>query len=268
MSAPLTATALGALPKLRVYVDETGDRGALGSPFFAMTALVVPEEEDWNVRFVANGLRDMIHTSNPGTTTPLHWVDHFKAKRPERRARAARALSLMPGVKVIHVIVPKRNVVPTGGMADGTRFYNYTTRLLLERVAYCAATWAGGPRLALSYLGTVKGVDHADTADYLTRVRNGQCGETWGVPWQYLKWPPKWTGTDRDGVQLADIHAGMLNVALTGDPTDEDCAQYLLSCKHQLYRSPTGIMLGYGVKVWGSQVFIVNRCWFAKWAVP
>lgn len=32
MSAPLTAAELGALPKLRVYVDETGDRGALESP--------------------------------------------------------------------------------------------------------------------------------------------------------------------------------------------------------------------------------------------
>lgn len=42
MSAPLTAAELGALPKLRVYVDETGDRGALESPFFAMTALVGP----------------------------------------------------------------------------------------------------------------------------------------------------------------------------------------------------------------------------------
>ncbi|MFD7201285.1 DUF3800 domain-containing protein [Streptomyces sp. NPDC059893] len=267
MSTPLAVAALGALPKLRVYVDETGDRGALGSPFFAMTALVVPDEEDWNVRVVAAGLRAMIHASRPETMTPLHWVDHFKRKHPERRERAARTLSLMPSVKVIHVIVPKRNVVPTGGMTQGTRFYNYTTRLLLERVAYCAATWEGGPRLAIPYLGTVKGVDHTDTASYLTRVRNGLGGETWGVPWQYIKWPPKWTGTDRDGIQLAGIHAGILNVALSGGDKDEDCAQNLLLCKHQLYRSPGGSLMGYGVKVWGSCMFLVNRCWYPKWVI-
>ncbi|MGY5034823.1 DUF3800 domain-containing protein [Streptomyces sp. 900116325] len=267
MSTPLTAAELGTLPKLRVYVDETGDRGAHGSPFFAMTALVVPDEEDWNVRAVAAGLRAMVHATRPNTTTPLHWVDHFKRKHADRRARAARTLSLMPGVKVIHVIVPKSNVVPTGGMTDGTRFYNYTTRLLLERVAHCAATWEGGPRLAITYLGTVKGVDHRDTADYLTRVRSGRCGRTWDVPWQHVKWPPKWTGTDRDGIQLADIHAGILNVALSGDDNDEDCAQNLLLCKHQLYRTPTGNLLGAGVKIWGQNLFVMRRCWFRKWNV-
>ncbi|MFH8393379.1 DUF3800 domain-containing protein [Streptomyces sp. NPDC018036] len=267
MNARLTPAEIGALPKLRVYVDETGDRGALGSPFFAMTALLVPEEEDWNVRVVAGGLRAMIHASRPDTKTPLHWVDHFKAKHPERRERAARTLSSMPGVKVIHVIVPKRMTALTGGMADGTRFYNYTTRLLLERIAYCAATWEGGPRFAITYFGSVKGVDHTDTASYLTRVRNGLCGETWGVPWQHIKWPPKWTGTDWDGIQLADIHAGILNVALSGADVDQDCAANLLLCKHQLYRSPGGSLLGYGVKIWGSAMFLVNRCWYQKWVI-
>jgi hypothetical protein len=264
----LSPAQFGALPKLSVYVDETGDRGlgSRSSPFFAMTALMVPAEDDWNVRYTAGGLRAVIHASRPNTTTPLHWVDHFKAKRPERRLHAARSLALMPSAKVIHVIVPKDSARESPGLADGVRFYNYTTRLLLERVAYAAQQWEGGPRLAIVRLGAVKGMDHTDTAGYLDWVRQGRV-QTWGVPWEHIKWPPSWTGTDWDGIQLADIHAGLLNVALSGSKLDEECAENLLLCKHQLYRSPSGLLLGRGVKVLGNSSFVTSRCWWHKWSV-
>lgn len=268
-SPPLSPAHLGAMPKLSVYVDETGDRGLAqnSSKFFAMTALVIPSEDDWTVRYTAGGLRHMIHSSRPNTTTPLHWVDHFKAKHPERRLRAAIALAQMPSAKVIHVIAPKDSVRAYPGLADGARFYNYTTRLLLERVAYTAKQWPGNPRLAIVRLGAVKGMDHKETADYLDGVRQGRV-ENWGVPWQHIKWPPKWSGTDWDGVQLADIHAGLLSTALAGDKDDDACAENLLLCKHQLYRSPGGSLLGYGVKViGGSSSFVTGRTWWRKWCV-
>lgn len=269
-SALNTPARLGQLPKLRVYVDETGDRG-LGdtcSPFFAMTALMVPDEDDWTVRYAASGLRGVIHASRPGDTTPLHWVDHFKAKRPERRVRAATVLSQMPSAKVVHVIAPKEAVRQDfPGLRDTTRFYNFTTKYLLERVAYAAQAWPGGPRLAIVRLGAVKGMDHTDTAAYLTRVRRGDF-DNFPVPWQHIKWPPAWTGTDWDGIQLADIHAGLLNVALTGANDDAGCAENLLLCKHQLHRSATGRLLGYGVKIIGrNESFVTNRTWWAKWSV-
>ncbi|MFE6408182.1 DUF3800 domain-containing protein [Streptomyces sp. NPDC057837] len=267
-SPPLSALELGALPKLHVYVDETGDRG-LGrgtSPFFAMTALMVPAEDDWNVRVTAGGLRALIHVSRPETTKPLHWVDHFKKKHADRRLHAARSLALMPSAKVTHVIVPKDSARLYRGLADGVRFYNYTTRLLLERVAHAAKQWEGGPRFAIVRLGAVKGMDHTDTAGYLDWVRSGRV-QTWNVPWEHIKWPPVWLGTDWDGIQLADIHAGLLHAALTGSASDELCAENLLLCKHQLHRSPTGRLLGYGVKVLGDARFVTERCWWKKWSV-
>lgn len=255
--------------RLSVYVDETGDRGltAKSSPFFAMTALMVPSEDDWNVITTAGGLRALVHQSRPEATTPLHWVHHFKRKHTHRRVYAARQLASMPTAKVAHVVVPKNAVRSYRGLRDGVRFYNYTTRYLLERVAYAAHQWEGGPRLAVVRLGSVKGMDHADTAGYLDYVRQGRCGN-WGVPWQQIKWPPMWTGTDWDGVQLADLHAGLLSVALSGDPADEACAENLLLCKHQLYRSARGRLLGYGVKVMGeSPAFVTERSWWDKWSV-
>ncbi|MGD6742987.1 DUF3800 domain-containing protein [Streptomyces sp. BH106] len=249
-------------------MDETGDRGVgpNASDFFAMTALMVPSEDDWNVRTTAGGLRALIHTSRPDTNTPLHWVDHFKAKHADRRLRAARSLALMPSAKVIHVVVPKRSARNFAGMSDGVRFYNYTTRLLLERVAHAAKAWDGGPRFAVVRLGSVKGMNHSDTEAYLNFVRQGFV-ETWGVPWEHIKWPPTWTGTDWDGIQLADIHAGLLNAALRGAMDDERCAENLLLCKHQLYRRG-GSLLGYGVKVMGDKTFMTGRCWWRKMRVP
>lgn len=258
----------GALPKLNVYVDETGDRGISdkASRFFAMTGLMVPAEDDWTVRYAAAGLRSVIH-GGERPQKPLHWVDHFKRKHADRRLMAATALALMPSARVAHVIVPKEAARAAPGMANTGRFYNYTTRLLLERVAHAAAQWAGGPRLAIVRLGAVKGMDHADTVSYLDFVRQRKV-ETWGVPWQHIKWPPVWMGTDWDGIQLADLHAGLLNCALSGDPADDACASNLLLCKHQLYRSHAGRLLGYGVKVMGSDAtFVTGRCWWEKWSV-
>lgn len=258
---------LGRMPKLRVYVDETGDRG-LGpncSPFFAMTALLMPEEDDWWVRHTASGLRGVINTSKP-----LHWVDHFKAKHSERRLKAATVLAQIPSAKVVHVIAPKEAVrADYPGLHDTDRFYNFTAKYLLERVAHAAHKWPGGPRLAIVRLGAVKGMDHTETANYLNRARRGDF-DRFGlaVPWQHIKWPPAWTGTDWDGVQLADIHAGLLNVALTGANGDASCAENLLLCKHQLYRSPTGVLRGVGVKVIArDDRFVTDRCWWQKWAV-
>lgn len=253
--------ALGQLPKLNVYVDETGDRGfsAKSSPFFAMTALMVPGEDDREVRFTAAGLRSLVNT-----TKPLHWVDHFKAKHGDRRRFAAAKLAQMVSSRVVHVITPKTAVAPDAGVRDGVRFYNFSTRLLLERVAHAAERWPGGPRLAIVRLGYVKGMDHTATAAYLSRVRQGQCGFS-DVPWQHIRWAPTWCDTTWDGIQLADIHAGLLNIALSGKPSDDACAENLLLCRRQLYRNGSRV-LGWGVKVYRDPAFVTARSWWPEWA--
>lgn len=261
----------GELPKLHVYVDETGDRGMSErarekSPFFAMTALLVPEEEEWMVKVTAGGLRALVHSSRPqDVTKPIHWVEHFKAKRPERRQRAAKALARMQDVMVIHVIAHKDTLNQDSGMRkDGGLFYNFTTRVLLERVAQAARGWPGGPRLAIVRLGAVKHMDHTATQSALDRVRQRH-GKPFGIPWKHIKWPPVWHNTQRDGIQLADVHAGLLHAALAGKPNDEECAQNLLECQHQLRRSSSGRLLGYGVKVIGDASFVTERVWWPDW---
>lgn len=271
MTPYYTPAILGQLPKLHVYVDETGDRGfsdkaRAESPFFAMTALLVPQEEEWHVKLVAGGLRAIVHSGQPqDQLKPIHWVEHFKAKHTERRRHAAVALSRMPDVKVIHVIAHKDTVNEDWVMRkDGGLFYNFATRLLLERVAQSAKWWPGGKRLAIVRLAQVKHMDHSSSESHLDYVRNGGC-ETYNVPWQLIKWPPTWHNTQRDGIQLADIHAGLLGTALSGDPDDLDCARNLLLCRHQLRRRRDGQVLGYGVKVIGKAGFVTSRAWYPEW---
>ncbi|WP_188267565.1 MULTISPECIES: DUF3800 domain-containing protein [unclassified Streptomyces] len=268
----LPAAHYGRLPKLHVYIDETGDRGfstasRARSPFFAMTALIVPQEDEWNVKITAGGLRAYVHGAQPQQAVkPIHWVDHFRPKRPERREHAARTLAMMPNAKVVHVIAHKDTVNSDDGMRkDQGLFYNYTARLLLERVAYTAKHWPGGERLALVRLGLVKHMDHAAAEAALNGMRQDSDSSLWGVPWQHISWPPTWEGTQRDGIQLADLHAGLLNTALSGDPADSRCAQNLLLCSHQLRRSATGKLLGYGVKIIGNADFVTTRCWWGEW---
>ncbi|RCW39987.1 uncharacterized protein DUF3800 [Halopolyspora algeriensis] len=255
---PQTPSWAGKLPKLEVYVDETGDRGfsKTSSPFPAMTALIIPQERIPQARAVAGGLRYVV-----GTSRPLHWTEHFKAKHSDRRELAAGMLANIADVKVIHVIAHKETITFEAALrSDAPKFYNYTTRLLMERIAWAARDWPSGSRLAVMRLGSVRHMDHKATINYLNLVRAQSSSLT--VPREHVAWPPKWYGTSSyDGIQLADIYAGMLNLALTGAPNDHDCAKLLVQCGHQLRRH-NGTLLGRGIKVIGEEDYITNRCWW------
>lgn len=189
---------------------------------------------------------------------PLHFVDHFKAKRPERREAAATTLANMPTARVVYVITHKDSLARTAELRrDKSVFYNYVTRLTLERVADAAHSWPGGPRWARVFLGEVKPQNHRETLDYLNDVRSVDRS----VPWERIKWPPTWSNTERDGVQLADLYAGFLHVALSGKPDDLDCATGLLTLRHQLRRDHGGHTLGHGVKILGDELVLLPRPW-------
>ncbi|SFT83642.1 Protein of unknown function [Actinopolyspora lacussalsi subsp. righensis] len=255
---PRTPSWAGKLPKVEVYVDETGDRGfgKNSSSFFAMTALMIPAESVSYARAVAAGLRYEI-----GTSRPLHWVEHFKPKRADRRRLATRMLASIPNVKTIHVITHKATVQFNEALrSDNEKFYNYTTRLLLERIALAAHGWHGGARLAILRLGSVRHMDHDGTVSYLNLVQN--IPSPVHTPWEHIRWPPSWHGTSEyDGLQLADLHAGILSVALRGAPDDVRSAQLLIECGHQLHRA-NGKLLNCGVKIIGENDFVTNRSWW------
>lgn len=252
--------------RVNVYVDETGDRGIRpgASPFFAMTAVMVPTERDRDIRFTAAGLRAYLNTPE---RQPLHWTRHFKRKHHGRRTEAAERLAAMTSNSVIHVITDKKTALGDwdAESSEGEFFYHRTTRILLEQVAQASRGWNGGPRLAIVRLGTVKGMDHAGVLEFLARSRL-ESTPTPAVPWEYIKWPPVWRPASFDGIQIADIYSGLLNSALSGDPTDPSCASDLLTCRRQLYRGGRDSdLLGYGVRVIGDERFVTGRSWWESW---
>ena len=68
------------------------------------------------------------------------------------------------------------------------------TKLLLERVAYAALQWRGGPRLAIARLSSIKGTRDVDSIDYLERVRRVRATK---APLEQIRWPPSWHGPER-----------------------------------------------------------------------
>ncbi|HEY3546248.1 MAG TPA: DUF3800 domain-containing protein [Propionicimonas sp.] len=255
-----TPAAIGRLRRVEVFVDEYGDRGfgLKASPMFAMTAVMVPEESVNHMRAVAGGLRSVIRTGKP-----LHWVEHFtpKPKHAERRALAAEMLAGIPGVVFLCVVADKATLEGSEYLkGDEDHFYNYVTKLLLERVAFQAKNWPGGARMALARLSSIRGTRERDSIEYLEAVRDR--GRT-TAPLQYIKWPPHWYGPERyDGLQIADLYTGIIGNAISGAPTEIECAAHLLRCRHQLRRGPRGQVLGWGVKVYGRDGFLTERPWW------
>ncbi|RIQ18869.1 DUF3800 domain-containing protein [Jiangella rhizosphaerae] len=253
------------LPAVEAYIDETGDRGTSkkSSPYFAVTAVVIPDESALHLRTVVKGMRAEFGIP-PGQA--LHWNDHFRVRTPERRELAARLLAGIPGTTLSYVIVRKENIGRSWKMSDdGAIFYNYAIRLALERVVHTAAAWPGGPRRVVVRAGSVRHMDHTATADYPARVTRGAGSRAHAVvtPWHLLHWPPRWFGADRyDGIQAADLYSGILRCALDGADDDAACGRYLLRCRHQLRRSGSGRILGYGVKFIGDEGYLARRRWW------
>lgn len=244
---------------VEVFVDEYGDRGfgPKASRYFAMTALLVPQESIRHMRAVTIGLRGVINTPKP-----LHWVDHFtpKPKHAWRRQLAADLIAGIPGAVLIYLLADKATLTASDALrGDKDRFYNYATRLLLERVDRATAGWTDGARRARVRMGAVKNQDHDGTLAYLDLVRRSQ-GE-----FAQVTWPVTWHGPEAyDGLQLADLAMGMFSTALRGDATDRECATHLLRIRRLTRRAQDGSVLGYGVKVYGCAAVVENRVWWAE----
>jgi hypothetical protein len=65
-------------PILRVYVDETGDRGSSrrSSPYFAFAAVLVADEDEALLRTAVSTLRRDFKVPNG---KPLHWNEHVRS---------------------------------------------------------------------------------------------------------------------------------------------------------------------------------------------
>lgn len=243
---------------LRVYVDETGDRGTSpkSSSFFAFAAVLVPDEDEAGLRLAMDDLRTSLKTP-PGTA--LHWNRHVKTF--SRRQHVTCTISAVPEVRIVYVFVDKASLHAGSGMLDDhVLFYNYAAGLLLERVVYAARDWQGGPRDALVRFGHVRGFKHATTHEYF--ARKTRHSRTKHLPWGHLRSVYFCDQASWDGLQAADQYAGMLHAAFHADEFGRYEDVHLLAVRHQLRRNPWGSAWGYGFKLMGDQRAATSMPWW------
>jgi hypothetical protein len=243
---------------LRVYIDETGDRGASArsSPFFAFAAVMIAEEDEPVVRQVMAEIRQKLMLPSGSA---LHWNKHVKTYA--RRQYVTSRLGRLVGLSVAYVLVDKRQIPADSRLlVDHVIFYNYAAGLVLERVLLAADGWLGRGRQVIIRFGHVRGFDHGTTAAYFDTKQ--RAGKTARLPWHRLRSVHFSDQAAWDGLQVADQYAGMLYAAFHPNEFDMYEEAHFLAVRHQLRRDPNGQALGRGFKVLGDPTELCQMPWW------
>ncbi|MPY99938.1 MAG: DUF3800 domain-containing protein [Actinophytocola sp.] len=243
---------------LRVYVDETGDRGtsARSSPFFAFAAILVADENEAELRAAMAHLRTRLKTPSGAA---LNWNRHVKTF--SRRQHVTSTLAALRQVSVVYVMVDKAAIPAGSGMLDDhVLFYNFAAGLVLERAVLAAHRWPGGHHEAIVRFGHVRGFDHGTSRDYFHRKRTTNA--TANLPWGCLKSIHFSDQASWDGLQAADQYAGMLHAAFHPDEFGGYESAHFLAIRHQLRRSPRGKAWGWGFKFLGDGAAATRLPWW------
>jgi Protein of unknown function (DUF3800) len=242
---------------LRVYVDETGDRGASrkASPFFAFAAVLVADEKEQQLREAVRKLRNDFQVPD---NKALHWNRHVK--KFARRQHTAKTLCQLTEVKVCYVVEKAAIPAGSGMLSNQVLFYNYAAGLVLERAVLDARNWPGGSRDALIRFGHVRGFNHSTTRDYFALKQ--KLPATAPLPWSCLRSVHFDDQASWDGLQAADQYAGMLYAAFQADEFGGYESVHLLSIRHQLRRNGSGNAWGWGFKLLGNAASATSLDWW------
>jgi len=217
-----------------------------------MTAVLIAKEDEDDLRIAVGGLKALW-----GIGGVLHWVDHTRGRKADRRTRIAQTLGALP-LTVIHVVLDKTSVWEDSALRTQQAVqYNYATRYLLERVVTAAQRWPGGERVAQVMFGMVGGVDSRSTLAYLNHVATHPTNVP--VPWANMLWQPVWRPTHAHlGLQAADAYSGMLTAAVR-----DDKPACLVATKHQLFRYRNQLY-GWGIKTMPDERLLIHRDWWRE----
>jgi hypothetical protein len=230
---------------LLAFVDEIGDRGHSGksSEYFAMSAVIFPASVQQRVKDCIANIKSALGIN---LKTALHWRQH--CHRHDVRKYVAGEIAQLKDVTVIYVISDKRIA-----SENHERFYNLVAALTMERILN--HTEELNAKVTVRF-GHIRGFDHSTTIDYFKKR-----------DWRYCNYDrlinePEWISADTNsGIQLADLYAGILGAAMIPDRFGNYEAVYLETIKHQIRKSNSGRISGYGIKA----ITWENNPRFFKW---
>jgi hypothetical protein len=264
--------AIPTKPLWHAYVDEFGDRGWKLRPInptaashhgasgvFGATAILLPDGAqtailaEWDKAVVSVG-------RPPGT--PIHWVN---VRGHSQRRLLARTIGEQTALTTITVAICKHHLPPAPGLRDPTYLYNWTLRLLLERISWFAK--GRGAEMSLTF-SQITGITPATINAYLTLLQAG----TTNIEWGYLRLPAKIdTPPRRRMLQLADTAAGAVYRALEPDDLGFTERAFLDEMKPRIwrrYRTHSLVRSGFKLGPWPDTAEEAHVPWFGTFCAP
>jgi hypothetical protein len=238
----------------RVYVDESGDRGAPGKsqPFFILSAVAVRDEYEHQVR---DARRQLCETLEKPITTTLHWSENMK--RHEQRKVAAQTLGKLP-VRLLYVIVDKKSLGSAHVLGDREAMYNYAVRRLLERLSWLIDDNDGEAILTFAH---VKHFPYDRLYNYVELLK----AQPTQIRWNAFRGKVRIVTPDqREMLQFADIAAGCLQAAIRPDRYGNVEEAYITAVRNVIYNR--GLMSdyrSYGLNVVGDKRFLEDYEWWS-----
>lgn len=231
------------------YIDESGDRGWSPRPanlpvgkqggssrIFALTAVLVPD----GTQTAALATWDRVGLEiGRRPEDPIHWVN---VKAPGQRAHLVGTVVSLAGVQTISVVLCKYHLPNAQGLRNVDRLYNWTLRLLVERIS-----WFGqyrGDVVAMTF-SQVQGMDPGKLHSYVDKLQEV---ETY-IRWSALKLPARIdTPRNRRMLQVADTASGAVFAAFEKDPWGYSTREYVELLKPVIWRRPSRPLHADGLK--------------------
>lgn len=226
-------------PLLRVYVDESGDRGfsAKSSPVFILAAIVARDNDEPRLRL----MREQLCTDlEKPSTTVLHWAQNIQ--NHSQRKHVAKTISGAP-LTLLYVIVDKASLRTSSGLHDHERLYNYAVRRLIERLSWYIRDEKAE---AIVTFARIRNFKYASLETYIYYLRSSPNS----IHWKSFKDLPRIDDPSRKVLlQVADIAAGCLSKAIVPDKWGNFEYSYLREIQPLIYRNTPGKITSYGLHV-------------------
>ena len=232
------------------YVDESGDRGWqqrtpgskpctwLGSSqHFSITSVIVPDGSQTALLDMWSDAAEDIGRRRLDT---LHWVN---VKNHNQRVHLSNVVAGCPDLHICSVVFSKWDVKNVRRVSQPNALYNWTLRLLIERLSWFAE--GTGDQMAMHF-AEVKGHPIGAIVKYLSLLQMS----TTEIKWSTLLLPPGVdTPHNQRMLQLADTASGAVHAAFEWDDYGGIETRYLEILRPKIWCPPGRAMYKYGLKV-------------------
>jgi hypothetical protein len=270
--AILAHVATPTLPLWHAYVDECGDRGwglrpinptpatnKGASGLFAATAVLLPD----GAQSAALAAWDQatLDIGRPAGT-PIHWTN---VRSHSHRRHLVRTVAAQTDLTTITVALCKHHLPNAAAIRNASYLYNWTLRLLLERISWFAKDRHAEMTLTFSQ---IKGITPTTINDYLALLLTSGTN----IEWKHLRLPAKIdTPPRRRMLQLADTSSGAVYKALEPDEFGLTERVYLDDLKPRIwrrYRTHSLVRSGFKLGPWPDPAEEAHVPWFSAFCAP